>query len=56
MGCGRKCKNLNMAQIPYIEHQRRMFKMHEAKKKLKIVLIATNAIWAMLFTGLMCMR
>lgn len=56
MKCERKCKNLNMAQIPYIEHQRRMFKMYEAKKRLKILLIATNAIWTVLITALMCMR
>lgn len=56
MGCEKKCENLNMAQIPYIEHQRRMFKMYDSKKKIKIVLITTNVIWAALFTILMCMR
>ena len=38
-------KKLNMAQIPYIEHQRRMFKAYKRERKLKTALIITNALW-----------
>ena len=34
-----------MAQIPYIEHQRRMFKAYKREQKLKAALIITNALW-----------
>ena len=43
MNCD-KCKS-DMAQIPYIEHKKRMYKFYEKARKLRIMLIATNAIW-----------
>jgi hypothetical protein len=35
----------DMAQIPYIEHQRRMYKAYRREKSLKVLLIGSNALW-----------
>ena len=46
-----KCNNCNlcfkedMAHIPYIEHEHRMYKAYQREIKLKGWLIATNAMW-----------
>lgn len=40
---------LKMAQIPYIEHQRRMFKAYKREKRIKAALIITNALWLLYF-------
>lgn len=37
-----------LAQIPYIEHQRRMFKAYKRERRLKAALIITNALWVVL--------
>lgn len=43
MNCD-KCKS-DMAQIPYIEHKKRLFKFYQKVRAMRIMLIATNAIW-----------
>lgn len=43
MNCD-KCKS-DMAQIPYIEHKKRMFKFYQKVRAMRTMLIATNAIW-----------
>lgn len=54
MKCDRcnMCLDKDMAQIPYIEHEHRMFKAYqresrlkEREEKLKGWLIATNVVW-----------
>lgn len=35
----------DMAQIPYIEHQRRMYKAYKREKALKGLLIGSNTLW-----------
>ena len=39
------CVKEDMAQIPYIEHKRRMFKAYQREIKLRRWLIGTNAMW-----------
>lgn len=39
------CTDKNLAQIPYIEHEHRMYKAHQRELKLKGWLIATNISW-----------
>jgi hypothetical protein len=41
--------NKDMAQIPYIAHLARMYKAHKREKLLKIMLVATNVLWGILF-------
>ena len=43
MNCD-KCKS-DMAQIPYIEHKKRLFKLYQKVRVMRTILIATNAIW-----------
>lgn len=45
-----------MAQIPYIEHEHRMFKAYQRENRLKIALIATNALWCVSASVLLIMR
>ena len=35
-----------IAVIPYIEHELRMYKAYKREKRLKIMLAASNLIWA----------
>ena len=42
----------DMAQITYIEHKRRIFKFYQKNKRLKIALIVTNIMWAIMFIAL----
>lgn len=48
---GKTCNKCNlcfkddMAQIPYIEHKRRMFKAYQRETALRGWLIGTNAMW-----------
>ncbi len=46
MKCHECYCGLDMAQIPYIEHQKRMFKAYQAKKRLKWLLIGSNILWS----------
>ena len=39
------CCEEDMAQIPYIEHKRRMFKVCQRENVLRGWLIGTNAMW-----------
>lgn len=39
----------HMAQIPYIAHKARMYKAYKREKRLKIMLVATNVLWGILF-------
>lgn len=39
------CTDKNLAQIPYIEHQKRMHYAYKREKSLKVFLIGTNALW-----------
>ena len=41
-----ECK-VNMAQIPYIEHKKRIYKAYKREQKLKILLVCTNAMWVL---------
>lgn len=43
-----KDKDIKMAQIPYIEHEYRMYKAYQREKKLKIGLICSNIVWALI--------
>jgi hypothetical protein len=38
-------KEKEMAQIPYIEHELRMFKAYERERRLKFMLTASNVFW-----------
>ena len=42
-----KCSECNMAQIPYIEHRKRMFKAYQREERLKRWLLITNLGWLM---------
>jgi hypothetical protein len=35
----------DMATIPYIAHEARMFKAYQREKSLKALLIASNCLW-----------
>lgn len=35
----------DMAQIPYIEHERRMYKAYKREKFLKLLLVGSNLLW-----------
>lgn len=48
--------NFKMAKIPYIEHQKRMFKAYEDKKRLMLILISSNVLWAICAALLLIMR
>lgn len=37
-----------MAQVPYIEHEYRLYKAYQREKRLKYILIGTNIIWAVI--------
>ena len=43
-----KDKDIKMAQIPYIEHEYRMYKAYKRENRLKCILIGTNIIWAVI--------
>jgi hypothetical protein len=43
MNCN-KC-NHTMAQIPYVEHQKRMYKSYEKIDRLVSALVITNLAW-----------
>ena len=49
MDCDRCKKDIKMATIPYIEHEHRMYQAYQRELRLKIGLIVSNAIWAILF-------
>ena len=38
---------IDMAQIPYIEHEYRMYKAYEREKRLKLILLGTNVLWVL---------
>lgn len=46
----------NMAQIPYIEHQIRMFKAYKREQRLKAAIIITNALWILVLAIIIAMR
>lgn len=35
----------DMAQVPYIEHEKRMYKAYKRECLLKVMLAATNGLW-----------
>lgn len=37
--------NEKIYEIPYIEHEYRMFKAYKREKRLKLLLVASNLIW-----------
>lgn len=37
--------DIDMAQIPYIEHKHRMFKVYQREKRLKVLLVCSNCLW-----------
>lgn len=39
------CDNKEMAQIPYIEHELRMYKSYRREQNLKIALVCSNCVW-----------
>ena len=41
----KECTKVDMAQIPYVEHRMRMYRAYERERRLKVTLIATNALW-----------
>lgn len=50
MNCDECKETINMATIPYIEHEYRMYKAYVRERMLKIGLIVSNTIWVILFT------
>ena len=52
----KKKKTNDMAMISYITHKLRMHKVYQKVDKLKLWLIATNAIWALIVSALIAMR
>lgn len=40
-----KGKAIDLAQIPYIEHEKRMFKAYQKINLLKMILVASNCMW-----------
>ena len=48
MDCNKCLKNNNMAQIPYIEHENRMFKAYQRENCLKAWLLGTNLLWLLI--------
>ena len=56
MACNNCNKNNDMAQIPYIEHERRMFKAYQREKRLKILLFGTNISWLFIAALMLCVR
>ena len=42
----------DMAQISFIAHKKALFEAYKREKRLKIMLIATNIIWAIFVTGI----
>lgn len=41
--------DIDMATIPYIAHEKAMWKAHTRYKKTVVALIASNVMWAILF-------
>lgn len=41
--------NDDMYQIPYVEHEYRMFKAYKREVLLKVVLIGSNLLWLLAF-------
>lgn len=39
------CKKSEMYQIPYIEHEKRIFKAYKKEKRLIALLIGSNFFW-----------
>ncbi len=39
------CDDKEMAQIPYIEHELRMYKAYRREQNLKIALVFSNCAW-----------
>jgi hypothetical protein len=37
--------DIDMAQIPYIEHKHRMFKAYRRERRLKALLVCSNCLW-----------
>lgn len=37
---------IDMAQIPYIEHKKRLYKFYKKVNRLRVALITTNIAWA----------
>lgn len=38
-------KKVDMAQIPYIVHKKRLFKAYQREMRLTIALVLTNTLW-----------
>lgn len=38
----------NMAQIPFIEHKKRMYKAYCRERNLKLLLIISNVFWVLI--------
>ena len=45
MECTKCTKCNNIAQIPYIEHKKRMFKAYQREMRLTILLMISNLLW-----------
>lgn len=45
-----------LAQIPYIEHELRMFKAYKRESILKGLLIASNLIWSAIVAVMLLVR
>ena len=41
----KKCIKPEMAQIPFVEHEFRIFKAHQREIRLKAFLIGSNCLW-----------
>ena len=50
------CDSKEMAQIPYIEHEKRMFKAYQREKCLKAWLFGTNLLWLLITAILLFVR
>lgn len=43
------CEKPDMAQIPYIEHKKRLFKAYQRERRLLKIAIFSNLFWLLLF-------
>lgn len=53
-----KCTNCkkDIAQVPYIEHELRMYKAYKRESILKGLLIASNLIWSAIAAVMLLVR
>lgn len=56
MTCNKCLKDNDLAKIPYIEHEKRMFKAYQREVKLKYFLLGSNILWGLIVVLLLFAR